>query len=217
MKIYLATGNINKKREISQLFPEHEIVIPKDEGIVFDPEETGETFYENSLIKAKALYDIVHSPIIADDSGICVDALEGKPGLYSSRYAGPSFMQGRPDGNKISQEEQNRFLVKQTSEVVSSRRVGRQAHYTCSMVLYMGGDRLFVAQETMNGEIVDKIEDAKGTGGFGYDPIFFIPEKGKTAAELTSEEKNEISHRGKASRIIKKIAEDILKLEEKNG
>ena len=82
MKIYLATGNKNKKKEMCELLPEHTILIPSDEGIDFDPDETGTTFYENSLIKARTLYDIVHCPVIADDSGICVDALGGAPGIF---------------------------------------------------------------------------------------------------------------------------------------
>ena len=168
MKIYLATGNLNKKREVQELFPEHTVVIPKDEGIAFDPEETGTTFYENSLIKAKALWDMVHCPVLADDSGICVDALDGAPGIYSSRYAGPDFMKGKPDGTKISQDEQNIFIVQQTSDAIKAGYAGgRKAHYTCAMVLYMGPDRLFVCQETMEGEIIDDISNARGTGGFG--------------------------------------------------
>lgn len=211
MKIYLATGNLNKKREVQELFPEHTVVIPKDEGIDFDPEETGTTFYENSLIKAKALWDMVHCPVLADDSGICVDALDGAPGIYSSRYAGPDFMKGKPDGTKISQDEQNIFIVQQTSDAIKAGYAGgRKAHYTCAMVLYMGPDRLFVCQETMEGEIIDDISNARGTGGFGYDPLFYLPEFGKTAAELTADEKNAISHRGKASRLLKKLAEDLL-------
>ena len=211
MKIYLATGNLNKKREVQELFPEHTVVIPKDEGIAFDPEETGTTFYENSLIKAKALWDMVHCPVLADDSGICVDALDGAPGIYSSRYAGPDFMKGKPDGTKISQDEQNIFIVQQTSDAIKAGYAGgRKAHYTCAMVLYMGPDRLFVCQETMEGEIIDDISNARGTGGFGYDPLFYLPEFGKTAAELTADEKNAISHRGKASRLLKKLAEDFL-------
>lgn len=211
MKIYLATGNLNKKREVQELFPEHTVVIPKDEGIAFDPEETGTTFYENSLIKAKALWDMVHCPVLADDSGICVDALDGAPGIYSSRYAGPDFMKGKPDGTKISQDEQNNFIVQQTSNAIKAGYAGgRKAHYTCAMVLYMGPDRLFVCQETMEGEIIDDISNARGTGGFGYDPLFYLPEFGKTAAELTADEKNAISHRGKASRLLKKLAEDLL-------
>lgn len=211
MKIYLATGNLNKKREVQELFPEHTVVIPKDEGIAFDPEETGTTFYENSLIKAKALWDMVHCPVLADDSGICVDALDGAPGIYSSRYAGPDFMKGKPDGTKISQDEQNIFIVQQTSDAIKAGYAGgRKAHYTCAMVLYMGPDRLFVCQETMEGEIIDDISNARGTGGFGYDPLFYLPEFGKTAAELTADEKNAISHRGKASRLLKKLAENLL-------
>lgn len=211
MKIYLATGNLNKKREVQELFPEHTVVIPKDEGIAFDPEETGTTFYENSLIKAKALWDMVHCPVLADDSGICVDALDGAPGIYSSRYAGPDFMKGKPDGTKISQDGQNNFIVQQTSDAIKAGYAGgRKAHYTCAMVLYMGPDRLFVCQETMEGEIIDDISNARGTGGFGYDPLFYLPEFGKTAAELTADEKNAISHRGKASRLLKKLAEDLL-------
>ena len=211
MKIYLASGNLNKKREVQELFPEHTVVIPKDEGIEFDPEETGTTFYENSLIKAKALWEIVHCPVLADDSGICVDALDGAPGIYSSRYAGPEFMKGKPDGSKTPQEDQNKFIIQQTNEAISNGfKGGRKAHYTCAMVLYMGPDRLFVCQETMEGEIIPDIAEARGSGGFGYDPLFFLPDQGKTAAELTADEKNAISHRGKASRLMKKIAGDIL-------
>ena len=211
MKIYLASGNLNKKREVQELFPEHTVVIPKDEGIGFDPEETGTTFYENSLIKAKALWEIVHCPVLADDSGICVDALDGAPGIYSSRYAGPEFMKGKPDGSKTPQEDQNKFIIQQTNEAISNGfKGGRKAHYTCAMVLYMGPDRLFVCQETMEGEIIPDIAEARGSGGFGYDPLFFLPEQGKTAAELTADEKNAISPRGKASRLMKKIAGDLL-------
>lgn len=211
MKIYVATGNSGKKREFEQLFHGHMIVIPKDEGIAFAPEETGLDFYENSIIKAKALWEIVRSPVIADDSGICADSLDGAPGIFSSRYAGPDYMKGAPDGKKIPQEKQNEFLIDQITQAVKNGKGGgRKAHYTCSMVLYLGGDRLFVAQETMEGEIIERIEDARGTGGFGYDPIFYLPELQKTAAELTSRQKNEISHRGKASRIIQRIACDVL-------
>ena len=110
MKIYLASGNKNKKREMAQILSNHEIVTPADEGIDFNPVEDGKTFYENSIIKAKALYDIVHSPVIADDSGICVDALEGIPGIYSARYAGPEYPQGKPDGSKTPQDKIKIFI-----------------------------------------------------------------------------------------------------------
>lgn len=217
MKIYLATGNKNKKREMSQILSQHQIVTPSDEGIDFSPVENGTTFYENSIIKSKALYEIVHCPVIADDSGICVDALGGIPGIYSARYAGPDFPKGKPDGSKISQDEQNRFLIQQLNDRIAQGNLDsshftngpRSAHYTCAMVLYMGNDRVYAIQDTMEGAIVNSIEDAKGTGGFGYDPIFFLPDLGVTSAELSAEEKNKISHRGKATRTLLKIMESI--------
>lgn len=217
MKIYLATGNKNKKREIQQILPNHEILIPSDEGIAFDPDETGSTFYENSIIKAKTLYDIVHAPVIADDSGICVDALGGDPGIYSARYAGPEYMQGRPDGKKIPQEEQNVFLIEQLNQAVKSGKLPkgeylngeRSCHYTCSMVLYLGNDRIYVCQETFEGTLINSIEEQAGDGGFGYDPIVFLPEYNKTVAQLSADEKNAISHRGKATKILKKIIESL--------
>ena len=217
MKIYLATGNKNKKREIEQILPNHTILIPSDEGIEFNPDETGTSFYENSIIKAKTLYDIVHAPVIADDSGICVDALAGAPGIYSARYAGPDFMEGRPDGKKIPQSEQNVFLIEQLNQAVKNGNLpkgqylhgDRSCHYTCSMVLYLGTDRIFVCQETFEGTLINSIEEQAGDGGFGYDPIVFLPEYNKTVAQLSADEKNAISHRGKAVRIIKKIIESL--------
>lgn len=218
MKIYLATGNINKKKEFSRILKEHTVVIPKDEGIDFDPVEDGFTFYENGIIKAKALYQIVRSPVVADDSGISVDALGGIPGIYSARYGGPLFPKGMPDGSKIPQSEQNRLLIESLNTALDKGEVDtstfkngpRSAHYTCSMILYLGNDRLFVVQETMEGTIIESIDKARGEGGFGYDPIFFIPSLALTAAELTADEKNAISHRGKASRLIQKIIDNIL-------
>ena len=217
MKIYLATSNHNKKREIQEIFSQHEIRTPADDGIEFDPEETGTTFYENSLIKAKALYEIVKCPVIADDSGICVDALNGAPGIYYSRYAGPEFMKGKPDGSKISQEEQNLHLINQLNEAIKQKNLPnmpylngeRSCHYTCAMVLYLGPDRLFVAQETFEGTIIDSIEKQAGNGGFGYDPIVFLPQQNKTIAQLTADEKHAISHRGKAVRALQKIIEKL--------
>lgn len=219
MKIYLATGNKHKKKEMAELLSDHEIVIPSDEGIAFDPEETGSTFYENSIIKAKALYDIVHAPVIADDSGICVDAIDGRPGIYSSRYAGSDFPQGKPDGSKISQEEQNAFLISELNEALKNPKPEyenflhgpRSCHYTCAFVLYMGGDRLYVVQETFEGTLISDISKQAGNGGFGYDPIVFLPEYNKTVAEISFEEKNAISHRGKAVMAVKDIIDNLSK------
>lgn len=208
---------------MQEMLPQHQIVIPKDEGIEFDPEETGSTFYENSMIKAKTLWNIVHCPVIADDSGICVDALNGAPGIYSARYAGPNFMQGYPDGRKCPQEDQNAFVIQQTNDALKSGKVNveegkktgkfqngpRSAHYVCAMVLYLGNDRFYIANETMEGTLVDTIQEARGNGGFGYDPLFFLPQYGKTSAEITAEEKNAISHRGKALRSLKGIIDSL--------
>ena len=217
MKIYLATNNQHKKKEMCELLPEHTILTPADEGIDFNPEETGSTFYENSLIKAKALYEIVKSPVIADDSGICVDALNGAPGIYSSRYAGSDFMKGKPDGSKISQEEQNVFLINQLNNTLKNEKLPsasylhgeRSCHYTCAMVLYCGSDRLFVAQETFEGILIKDITEQAGNGGFGYDPIVFLPEYQKTVAQISADEKNAISHRGKAVKALKLIIDNL--------
>lgn len=216
MKIYLASGNRNKKREMSEIFSGHEIVIPADEGISFDPDETGTDFYENSMIKAAALWNIVRSPVIADDSGICVDALNGVPGVWSARYAGPEFHKGKPDGEKISQAEQNRLLIEELNKALESGIYSsafangpRSAHYSCSMVLMIHPSRFYIAQETMEGTLLENADDSRGEHGFGYDPVFFLPQYGKTAAELSPEQKNEISHRGKACKIIREILKNL--------
>ena len=221
MKLYLASSNKNKKREMSEIFPEHEIVTPADEGIAFDPEETGETFLENSLIKARALYLLTGQPVIADDSGSCVDALGGVPGVWSSRYAGPQFHRGRPDGSKIPQEEQNAMLIGELNEAIASGRLDlaagkkkglfkdgfRSAHYTCAMVLLTGLNEYAAAVQVMEGTLLEDVKEARGSGGFGYDPIFFLPSYGRTAAELSADEKNAISHRGKAARMLRAMLE----------
>lgn len=205
-RLYLATGNKHKREEMQQILRDYEIRIPSDDGINFDPVENGKSFYENSLIKARALWELVHEPVIADDSGICVEALGGKPGIYTSRYAGPDFMHGKPDGSKITQDEQNRFLIQQLNDTGSSNR---NCHYTCAMVLLLNPDRFFVAQETFEGELIKSIDDQAGTGGFGYDPIVWLPQYKKTVAEISAEEKNAISHRGKAVMAIKKLLENL--------
>ena len=200
---------------MSEILSGYTIVTPGDEGIDFNPEETGSTFYENSLIKARALWHKVHAPVLADDSGICVDALGGRPGIYSARYAGPLYPNGTPDGKKTPQAKQNEYLVEELNaaigkgvDIEKGKALGlfrhglRSAHYTCAMVLLIDRDRFVVAEETMEGSIVSSIEEARGNGGFGYDPLFLLPDGKRTSAQLTDEEKNAISHRGKATRII---------------
>ena len=208
MRLFLASGNRHKQKEMQEIFPEYEILIPADAGIDFDPDETGTTFYENSLIKARALWNLVHEPVIADDSGICVRALKNAPGIYSARYAGPDYMQGKPDGSKISQEEQNRFLIQQLNDTGAS---DRSCFYACAMVLLLNDEKFFVAQETFEGQLIDDISKQAGNGGFGYDPIVYLPEYKKTIAEISADEKNAISHRGKAARAIAAILKTIKK------
>ncbi len=204
MELYLATGNLHKKEEMSKLCSDFFIKIPKDDGIDFDPEETGTSFIENSLIKAKALWEIVQKPVLADDSGICVDILDGLPGIYSARYEGKDFLKGGRNGlTPISQQEKNALLLDHVNYIASkSANPSRSCHYVCAMVLYYGDDKFICVQETMDGMLVDSIDDACGNGGFGYDPIVYLLGTTKTIAELTEEEKNTISHRGKATRKI---------------
>ena len=148
------------------------------------------------MLKAMALYDIVKSPVIADDSGLCVKALGGRPGIYSARYSTPSLSSGNVADYGI-----DRLL----REMEGNKY--RDAYFVCCVVLYLEENRFFIFQETCNGKIT---ESKKGSGGFGYDPIFFIEKMGKTMAELTPEEKNDISHRGKALKACNAILKDLI-------
>ncbi len=190
MKIYLASGNINKKKEVAELLPNYEIILPKEMGIDFDPVEDGKSFFENAMIKARALYEIVQAPVIADDSGLCIDYLNGAPGIYSARY-------GSENMEHVSSSAGIEKVLKELKGVKN-----RKAHFSCCIVALFSKDRFFSVQELCEGVIT---EEASGCGGFGYDPIFFVEKYGKTFAELTSEEKNSISHRGRAMREIVKI------------
>jgi XTP/dITP diphosphohydrolase len=190
MTIWFATGNAHKKKELAAILAGHEIRTPDEAGIAFDPEETGDTFLDNALIKARALYELVKAPVIADDSGLCVDALGGRPGVLSARY-------GSDNGKKLESAERNALLLREVGDAAD-----RKARFVCSMVLMLSEDRFFVAQETFEGEL---IHAERGSGGFGYDPILFLRERGLTVAELSDEEKNTMSHRGKAGARIAAI------------
>ena len=197
MIIWFASGNLHKKRELADILSSAilasgvsfkiNIKIPSDVGLEFAPEETGNSFVENALIKATALFKLVGEPVIADDSGICVDALDGRPGIHSAYYG----------GKELNAAERNALLLSELGD-----NLNRKAHFVCAMALYYGPDRFFIAQETLEGELVRNVEVARGSGGFGYDPILFIPKLGRTVAELSDEEKNKFSHRGKAGRAI---------------
>lgn len=211
MTLYLASGNLHKKHEMQDICRPHTILIPADKGIAFNPEETGKSFFENSLIKARTLWEIIREPVLADDSGICIDILGGRPGIYSARYAGIDFPYGKPDGMGIPQEQKNKLLLDEVKKAEQSASLSgtsevkngtRSCRYVCAMVLYFGKDRFYCVQETMEGSLIEDISEERGKGGFGYDPIVFLSEYGKTVAELSDEEKNAVSHRGKAARKI---------------
>jgi XTP/dITP diphosphohydrolase len=213
MNIWFATGNTHKKQELAAIFaaaglepPAVSLKIPVEGGIAnFDPEETGTSFLENALIKARALRHVLRAqgePVIADDSGLCVDALDGRPGLYSARYTGRYSGRSGGEGKKLESPERNRLLLEELGD-----NPNRGARFVCAMVLLFDQDRFFCVQETLEGEIVSPGTD-RGRGGFGYDPILYIPQLGRTVAELGEEEKNNISHRGKAARILVKLLKD---------
>lgn len=189
MTILFATGNQHKAQEIARIFAPHTIKTPSDLGITFNPEETENTFLGNALIKARTLHELTQLPVIADDSGLCVDALNGEPGIYSARF-------GSIDGKELTSSARNALLISRLSG-----QKNRSARFICNMIIYLSKDRFVSAQETLEGTIVT--HQGAGSGGFGYDPILFIPEFGKTVAELSAEEKDRVSHRGKASQTLK--------------
>ena len=194
MKLYFASGNDHKKTEMSRLLGGFELTLPKEEGISFDPDENGSTFIDNAVIKAKALYDIVHAPVLADDSGLCVDALGGKPGIHTARYG------EEEEGRKLSAEEKYMLLLKNLEGITD-----RRAEFVCAICLYLSPTRIYVIQETSEGSIAQK--PSNGSGGFGYDPVFYNNEAGRVVAELPEGEKDLYSHRGKAARIMKTLIE----------
>ena len=194
MHIYLASGNRHKQEEFSAILKDHRISLPSDAGILFDPEETGTTFLENALLKARVLYESVKCPVIADDSGLCIDALGGKPGIYSARY-------GMKDGVQLEAQKRNKLVLQQMDGVEN-----RSCRFVCCIAVMLDPNRFFTVQETCEGVIATS---ESGEHGFGYDPIVYLPQIGKTVAELTAQEKNELSHRGKAGRIVAQLLNTI--------
>jgi XTP/dITP diphosphohydrolase len=196
MKIVLATGNAHKKKELSQIISSHQLLLPEDLGISFYHEETAETFSGNSMGKAQTLFAACGKPVMADDSGLIVPALNGgEPGIYSARYGSDE------SGHNLSDTERNHYLLHKMRAITD-----RSAFFVCCMTLIIDEYRVFTVQETFKGEIISRME---GTGGFGYDPIFYIPEIGKTAAQLSESEKNRISHRGKAGIRMASLLQDL--------
>lgn len=188
MDIFLASGNEHKRVELEQILKPHRLLLPKDEGLEFDCEETGETYLDNALLKARALYEMVKRPVVSDDSGLSVAALGGAPGVFSARYG------MKEKGVMLSSEERNKFLLKNMADIDE-----RKAFFVCSMVLLMDPYRIYTVQETLEGEIS---RFPAGAGGFGYDPVFHLPSRGCSLAEVSAEDKNSISHRAKAGKGI---------------
>ena len=194
-KIVFATTNEGKVKEIKEIlegFPV-EVVSMKEMNITTDVEENGTTFEENSLIKAREISKLTGLPALADDSGLEVDYLNGEPGIYSARYL----------GRDTDYNYKNNYIIDQLKE---SEDKERSARFICVISLVLPDGREFVKKGVMEGRIGYEI---KGENGFGYDPIFYLPEYGKTSAELSSDEKNKISHRGKALRAMKEVIAEL--------
>ena len=188
MKLVLASKNPHKLREMETILSQLglEVVLESDVGVDVDVEETGTTFAENALLKAWAVMEASGMAAIADDSGLMVDALDGAPGVYSARY-----------GHLDSDQARTAYLLKNLEQVPAGER---SARFVSAIACVLPDGRTVTAQGSCEGEILFA---PRGENGFGYDPIFWLPEYGCTSAELSMEEKNKISHRGKALRLIK--------------
>ncbi|MCL2050944.1 MAG: RdgB/HAM1 family non-canonical purine NTP pyrophosphatase [Lachnospiraceae bacterium] len=195
MKIIFATNNQGKYKEIKEIMKDFgvEILSMKEAGIYLEPEETGSTFLENATIKAKAVFAEApaDSLVIADDSGLLIDYLDGEPGVDSALYLGVN----------TSYRIKNQSLIDRLDGVPTPKRTAR---FVCVMVAILPDGTLLSSEGVMEGLIG---YEERGENGFGYDPIFYVPDFFKHSAELTPEEKNEISHRGKALRKMKEILE----------
>lgn len=188
-RIIFATGNAGKMKEIREILADTgaEILSMREAGIELDIEENGTTFEENALIKAKAVAGKTDDIVLADDSGLEIDYLNGEPGIYSARYLG----EDTPYAFK------NQTILERLSGVPKEKRTAR---FVCAIAAVMPDKTALVTRETVEGYIGEK---PAGENGFGYDPIFYVDEYGCSTAELTEEKKNEISHRGKALRAMK--------------
>lgn len=189
MKVVLASKNKHKLKEISQITEKFgmELVLESDLGVDIDVEETGSTFEENSCLKAEAVMKATGLPALADDSGIAVDALNGEPGIYSARYG---FDESLDDWGRLQ------LLLKNTEQVPDERR---QAKFVCVITLVTPQQEIIQARGEVHGML---LRTPAGQGGFGYDPIFYYPPLGKSLAELTQEEKNQVSHRANALQVF---------------
>ena len=189
MKGVLASKNPHKLVEISQITEAFgfDLVLQSELGLDMDVEETGTTFEENSLQKARAVMEATGLPALADDSGIAVDALDGAPGVYSARYGDPSL----DDRGRMM------LLLQNTEQVPDGQR---QAQFVCVITFVDPDGTVIQARGEIHGELT---REPRGENGFGYDPIFYYPPFGKTTAEVPSEMKHQVSHRGNALRVLR--------------
>lgn len=191
MKIVVSTKNNHKVNELKEMLnmPEIEFMTMSDLGIDIDVEETGTTFEENAMLKAETLYEALNDDtltVIADDSGLCVDALNGAPGIYSARYSGGD-----------SKDNNNKLLA----ELKDVPPLKRNAYFVCSIALVSKDTKTNFTGKCYG--LIDKEE--RGENGFGYDPLFYYPSAQKTLGEMTADEKNKISHRANAVKLLKEF------------
>ncbi len=184
MKLVAATGNKGKLAEFREILKDYEIISAAEAGFFEDVEETGATFMENALLKAQATARATNLPALADDSGLCVDALDGAPGIYSARYSG-----GTPADNRA-------LLLKNMQGIQN-----RAAHFCCALVLCYPDGSTVCAEGRTDGSI---LTEEQGTNGFGYDALFFSDDLQKSFGLATDEEKNAVSHRGRAIAALEK-------------
>lgn len=193
-KIIVASTNLGKIKEIKAMLNDIDIEVVSMSEVLeeeLEIEETGTTFKENALIKAQTIADIVNLPVLADDSGLEVDALDKQPGIYSARFLGAD----------TSYDIKNQYII----DAVKDK--DKTARFVCAMALVIPGQEPILIEETMEGQINDKIE---GSNGFGYDPIFYFPPCKMTSAMMPMEEKNKHSHRAKALKKLYAILKEIL-------
>lgn len=183
--IVAASGNAGKIREISEILNDYRVISCIELGFTDDIEETGKTFYDNALIKAETVAKALNMPALADDSGLCVTALSGAPGVYSARYSGTGTDEGNIDK-----------LLKETENVSD-----RSAKFVSAVVVYYPDGKIVSAQGETFGEI---LRARRGNGGFGYDPVFYSYDLKKSFGEASAEEKNSVSHRARALAELRK-------------
>jgi len=194
MRIVIATGNKDKVREINELLEgtDFEAISMKDAGISCDIVEDADSFKGNALIKAQTVAKYTDDYVLADDSGLCIDALDGAPGIYSARFC----------GENSTYPEKFAKIFEMLKDVPAEKRT---AHFTCAIAVVKPDKSDFTVEDYFEGVLQEQPE---GVNGFGYDPIFYVPEYGMTSAQMSPEQKNSMSHRGKA---LRKAVELILK------